>query len=123
MLMTSVVSRSALLAAVVLVLLAATPLFAAGPAAPAAPTATPAPSGGCTPTAGPFADLLAAGFPNVPGKALAGPACKVEASTTISCTPGVNCHGYCACECSTRKDCNVNSDCSNRRCLSGISCC
>ncbi|HXO18665.1 MAG TPA: hypothetical protein VOA87_01945 [Thermoanaerobaculia bacterium] len=32
-------------------------------------------------------------------------------------------HGYCACECSRIKDCNTNADCSNHRCLKGISCC
>jgi hypothetical protein len=114
--------RSVLLAAIVLVLLSAVPLFAAGPAAKSPLPATAA-SGGCAPAAGPFADLVAAGFPSVPGKVLAGPACKVEASTTISCKPGVNCHGYCACECSTIKDCNVDADCSNHHCSRAISCC
>jgi len=117
------VSRAALLFALAALLVAAAPLAAAGPTAPAAAQPSPAAAGGCSPAAGPFADLVAAGFPSVPGKALAGPVCKVEESTTISCTPGVNCHGYCACECSTRRDCNVNSDCSNHRCLGGISCC
>jgi hypothetical protein len=32
-------------------------------------------------------------------------------------------HGYCACECSTIKDCNTNADCSNHRCSRAISCC
>jgi hypothetical protein len=31
--------------------------------------------------------------------------------------------GYCACECSTIKDCNTDADCSNHRCLKAISCC
>lgn len=31
--------------------------------------------------------------------------------------------GYCACECSTIRDCNTNADCSNHRCLKAISCC
>jgi hypothetical protein len=113
--------RPVLLAALALVLLSAAPLFAAGPAAKS-PSQAPAPGGGCAPVAGPFADLVAAGFP-APGKALAGPVCPVAASTTRSCTPGVNCHGYCACECSRIKDCNVNSDCGNHRCLGGITCC
>ena len=122
MLITKGLLRSFLLSTIVLVLLAASPLFAAGTATQSPPLA-PAASGGCAPAAGPFADLVAAGFPSVPGKALAGPECKVEASPTISCTPGINCHGYCACGCSTRKDCNVNSDCSNHHCSAAISCC
>lgn len=122
MLITKGLLRSVLLSAVVLVLVSAAPLFAAGPVAKS-PTPAPAAGGGCAPAAGPFADLVAAGFPSVPGKALAGPECKVEATTTISCKPGVNCHGYCACECSIIKDCNVNSDCSNNHCSRAISCC
>jgi hypothetical protein len=32
-------------------------------------------------------------------------------------------HGYCHCTCSRIPDCNTNADCSNNRCLGGISCC
>jgi hypothetical protein len=121
MLITKDSLRLVLLFTVALVLASAAPLFAAGPAAKS-PVQAPAASSGCAPAAGPFADLVAAGFPE-PGRALTGPACKAEASTTLSCKPGINCHGYCACECSIIKDCNVNSDCSNNHCSRAISCC
>lgn len=32
-------------------------------------------------------------------------------------------HGYCRCTCSRIPDCNTDADCSNHRCLGGISCC
>lgn len=129
--------RSLLLSAFVLALIATTPtapLFAAVPPAqllaslPAQlPTSLaaqlPAPPPVAAAACGFLAELAALGFPGAPGKALEGPLCKVEAGADLSCIPGVNCHGYCACECSTRKDCNVNSDCSNLHCSRAISCC
>ncbi|MEA2692255.1 MAG: hypothetical protein QOJ16_1642 [Acidobacteriota bacterium] len=32
-------------------------------------------------------------------------------------------HGFCHCTCSRIPDCNTNADCSNKRCLGGITCC
>jgi hypothetical protein len=127
--------RIVLLAIPALALAGASPLPAAGPpgkqvpaATAAAPTATPpTASGDCASPADRLGDLAALGFaaePAAPGKSGEGPLCRLEAATPPrSCVPGVNCHRYCACECSRIKDCNVDSDCSNHRCLSGISCC
>ena len=41
-------------------------------------------------------------------------------ATTPTTTPY---RGYCACECSTIKDCNTDADCSNHHCSKAISCC
>ena len=126
---TETLKRAARLAVAALALFAAVAPLAADPAgqpaAVAALSAAPAAAAGGAPAAEPFADQAALGFtaaPAAPGSVLQGPACRAEA-TAARCIPGVNCHGYCACECSRTKDCNTNSDCSNHRCLSGISCC
>jgi hypothetical protein len=119
--------RAILLTVTVLALISAAPLLAAGPAGkPAAAPAVPAAAAGDCASADPLGDLAALGFlaaPAAPGRNGEGPLCRLEAATKRSCVPGVNCHGYCACECSRIKDCNTNSDCSNHRCSSGISCC
>lgn len=63
----------------------------------------------------------------LPDVAAAAPASALPAwlDPVVSPTPAqtIIYHGYCACECSRIKDCNTNADCSNHRCLKGISCC
>ena len=119
-------------------LLASSPVFAgvAGTAGASAPAPRPAlvaqeaaepGAADCAPD--PLAALPAPGVS--PVSKVEGPACKLDpdaAPATLpeqskSCIPGVNCTKHCACTCSRIKDCNVNSDCSNHRCFTGISCC
>jgi hypothetical protein len=98
--------RTILLAFALLALTA----FASASAAPA-----PAP-GGCPPSL----DLLA--------PVTATPVCAAAATPaptprpTFMTTATVY-HGFCRCTCSKIPDCNTNADCSNGRCLGGISCC
>jgi hypothetical protein len=116
-------------------LLASSPVFAgtAGTSAPAprpallAQEAAEPGAADCAPD--PLAALPA---PSVsPVSKVEGPACRLDPDAapaalpeqTKSCIPGVNCTKHCACTCSRIKDCNVNSDCSNHRCFTGISCC
>jgi hypothetical protein len=84
-------------------------------------------------------DRVAAAAPALPGCAaspdaladLAGlsesaPVCKLDtasASGRTSCVIGVNCHGYCRCSCSFRRDCNTSADCGGAPCDKFISCC
>jgi hypothetical protein len=102
-------SRILILTLATAALLAALPA-AAAPAAPAvaaAATACPQPVT--------LSDILTP----APEPSLALPAW-LDSATPASSTVF---RGYCACECSTIKDCNTNADCSNNRCLKAISCC
>jgi hypothetical protein len=105
--------RAAFLALAVLALLAA-----ALPAHAAPPAATPS----CAQAALPFAlaDLATAPAPAAPAATTALPDWLAGARPAQT---AVVYHGYCACECSRIKDCNTDADCSNHRCLGGISCC
>lgn len=118
-----------LLSVLVATTLAAPPLQAAQADRPAAPaiSTTAAPVSGCA------TDLMAEltlAAPTHAAQTREAPTCKLAAvaaaeptPTTKSCIVGVTCTKHCACTCSQIKDCNVNSDCSNGRCFSGISCC
>jgi hypothetical protein len=85
-------------------------------ALPAAAASNPAPT--ACPQPAPLFDF-AAPQPNFT------PAPKAwQNDPTPATTPIVTTYrGYCACECSRIKDCNTDADCSNHRCLGGISCC
>jgi hypothetical protein len=100
--------RTILLAFALLALTA----FASASAAPA-----PAP-GGCPPAL----DLLAP-----VASPAATPVCAAAAAPAPAPQPSFMTatvyHGFCRCTCSRIPDCNTNADCSNGRCLGGISCC
>jgi hypothetical protein len=103
-------SRKVVLAVAALALLCALPALA-GSAAPAAPAPSPA----C-----PHSALFELATP-APAASAALPDWLEDATSETSTTHPFR--GYCACECSTIKDCNVNADCSNNRCLKAITCC
>jgi hypothetical protein len=104
--------RNLTLALIAAALLCALPAAAASnpvqPAAPSAPTACPLPA--------PLFDLAAP----QPNSTPAPPAWRNEPSPAA---PPIFYRGYCACECSTIKDCNKDADCSNNHCARTISCC
>ncbi len=103
--------RNLTLALIAAALLSALPAAAASnPAPPAAPSACPHP-------APPF-DFTAP-QPNFTPAPKAWQNDPTPATTPIATTY----RGYCACECSTIRDCNTDADCSNHRCLRAISCC
>ena len=104
-------SRKVVLAVTVLALLCAIPALASS-AAPAAPS----PSSTC-----PHSVLFELATP-APEAASALPDWLEDVSAATS-TAHHHVRGYCACECSTIKDCNVDADCSNNRCSAAISCC
>lgn len=104
-------SRKVALALAVLALLCAIPSFA-GPAAPAAPSPSPT----C-----PHSALFELATP-APEASAALPDWLEDVKTGTS-EARHHFRGYCACECSTIKDCNVDADCSNNRCSAAISCC
>ena len=100
---------------ILILTLATAALLAALPAAaaPTAPAAAPAAIACLQPVT--LSDIMA----SEPEPALALPAW-LDSATPASSTVF---RGYCACECSTIRDCNTNADCSNHRCLKAISCC
>ncbi len=110
-------SRITFLMLASLALLAALP--AAATPAPASPS--PAATAACAQTMGVLGLAAPAPRPARPASPssltlpdwLASPR---AAATTVF-------HGYCHCTCSRIPDCNTNADCSNHRCLGGISCC
>ncbi len=103
--------RTILLAFALLALIAFAPASAAP--APAAPGGYP-----------PSLDLLAPVTTATPVCAAAVPAAApAQAPQPTFMTSATVYHGYCRCTCSKIPDCNTNADCSNGRCLGGISCC
>jgi len=101
--------RNLTLALIAAALLSALPAAAASnPARPAAPSACPQPV--------PLFDF-AAPQPNFT------PAPKAWQNEPSPASKPVIYRGYCACECSTIKDCNTDADCSNNHCSLAISCC
>jgi hypothetical protein len=113
-----------LLIAFFVTLLGAAPALAAeAPARAVAPdraaVAAPAPAlPGCAASLDALADLA--------GLSESAPVCKLDAASTSgrrSCIIGVNCHGYCRCSCSFRRDCNTSADCGGAPCDKFISCC
>ncbi|MGH7486459.1 MAG: hypothetical protein ACREMY_12805 [bacterium] len=105
-------SRIVILTLAAVALLAVLPATAAPATSPVASVATVA--GPCPQTVT-LADIVSP----EPEGTLALPAW-LDAPTPASSTVF---RGYCACECSTIRDCNTNADCSNHRCLKAISCC
>ncbi len=100
----------------VLTLLSALPALAA--AAPTPPAAAPA---GCQAALADGASLFDDLAPQSAAAEMALPAwldLGPQAATAATVF-----HGYCHCTCSRIPDCNTNADCSNHRCLGGISCC
>jgi len=101
--------RNLTLALIAAALLSALPAAAASaPAQPAAPSACPQPV--------PLFDF-GAPQPNFT------PAPKAWQNEPSPAAKPVIYRGYCACECSTIKDCNTDADCSNNHCSLAISCC
>ena len=97
----------------ILLALALLALIAVAPA-----SAAPAPAaGGCPPSLDLLAPVTAT---PVCAAATATPAATPQPTFMTSATVY---HGYCRCTCSKIPDCNTNADCSNGRCLGGISCC
>ena len=95
-------------AALLIALPAAAATNPAQPSAPSAPTACPQPA--------PLFDF-AAPQPNFT------PAPPAWQNDPKPAAKPVLYRGYCACECSTIRDCNTDADCSNNHCSLAISCC
>ncbi len=120
--MSSKISRTVLLALVVLGLMAAVPAFAGQEPAPVAAAQAPtaqAPAvqaqAGCPQAADLFAPEHQAQVCNAP----------VAVSKTPDFMTGTvsKFTGYCRCGCRFVKDCNTDADCGGGRCLGGVSCC